>query len=126
MEQYYLQMNGHTFILEWGFDPSLTKYDTISEFVGFYHRYKFCSTPNESTVNTIVYEFYSFLKDREIRKLSSDNLNYVTVWGKQVLVTPWEISLYYDASYYVFNFLESFDLNVYRGVDMDTILRYLT
>lgn len=36
VEWYYLQMNGRTFIQEWGFDPSLIDYNITWELVDFH------------------------------------------------------------------------------------------
>lgn len=92
----------------------------------FHHRHNFCSTPNELAIDAIVYEFYASLKNNEIHKVPGDIHIYVTVQGKQVLVTPREIFLYYNTPYYAYDFLELVDLKVYRDKDIDTVLRYLT
>ncbi|TYJ21754.1 hypothetical protein E1A91_A08G083800v1 [Gossypium mustelinum] len=119
-------MNERTFIQEWGFNPSLTGCDNIGELVDFHHRRNFCSTLNEPVVDVIVYEFYASLKDREIHKIPSEIHMHVMVRGKKVLATPREIYFYYDAPYYASDLLDYVDLNMYRGIDMDAILRYLT
>ncbi|KAK5811278.1 hypothetical protein PVK06_026605 [Gossypium arboreum] len=126
VEKYYLQMNERTFIQEWWFNPSLTGCDNIGELVDFHHRRNFCSTLNEPAVDVIVYEFYASLKDREIHKIPSEIHMHVMVRGKKVLATPREIYFYYDAPYYASDLLDYVDLNMYRGIDMDAILRYLT
>ncbi|KAK5775216.1 hypothetical protein PVK06_043086 [Gossypium arboreum] len=77
-------------------------------------------------MDLIVYEFYASLKERENRRLLSEILTHITVRGQHVLVMPHGICHFYDALFYASNFLDSIDLNFYRGTDMDAIINYLT
>ncbi|KAK5836336.1 hypothetical protein PVK06_012120 [Gossypium arboreum] len=94
---------------------------------GSSHRWEqFCVTPKENTTILVVQEFYASFRDQDMRRLYDEIWKTVAVKGKEVQVTPQEICEFYNAPYYAKDFLDNIDLNTFRIIKKDDILKYLT
>ncbi|MBA0880362.1 hypothetical protein Goshw_001258 [Gossypium schwendimanii] len=50
----------------------------------------------------------------------------ITIRGKEMRVTPREICEFYNAPYYENSFLDNTNLDTFRDIDMDDVVKYLT
>ncbi|KAK5845512.1 hypothetical protein PVK06_001703 [Gossypium arboreum] len=67
----------------------------------------FCITPTKPVIDTIVYEFYASLKDKENCKQWGEMITHVIVQGKEVSIALHEICRYYNVSYYAYDHFET-------------------
>ncbi|MBA0568149.1 hypothetical protein Golob_005661 [Gossypium lobatum] len=50
----------------------------------------------------------------------------ITIRGKEMRVTPREICEFYNVAYYENSFLDNINLDTFRDIDMDDVVKYLT
>ncbi|MBA0637840.1 hypothetical protein Godav_022202 [Gossypium davidsonii] len=66
------------------------------------------------------------LWDQESKRPEGANWETIPVQGKEVLVTPRAISEFYNTPYYESDFLEENNLEYFRDINMDKVIKYLT
>ncbi|MBA0789032.1 hypothetical protein Gotri_025094 [Gossypium trilobum] len=74
----------------------------------------------------MVLEFYLALKQKEATRPFYEMHSLVKVKWVNVLLTKMSICEFYDAPYYYHNYLYKTDLNEFKNIDTEEILRFLT
>ncbi|KAK5845893.1 hypothetical protein PVK06_002135 [Gossypium arboreum] len=115
VEAFFLSIQGRTFILERGFDPSTSYHEEVRDLVRYHRWMNFSTTPN---VISVILEFHSSLKFSKKHK--------VFVWNKKVDISSHAISDYYGVPHYESDEFSTLDLEKFNNVNMDAILAYLS
>ncbi|KAH1122216.1 hypothetical protein J1N35_005376 [Gossypium stocksii] len=113
VEAFFLSIQGHTFILERGFDPSTSYCKKVWDLVCFHRWMNFALVPTTPIVIPVILEFYSNLNFFEKHK--------VFVRNKKVDISSHVVSDYYGVPYYESDELSTLDLDKFNNINIDTI-----
>ncbi|MBA0789647.1 hypothetical protein Gotri_028142 [Gossypium trilobum] len=79
--------------------------------------------PKDIVVVLVIQEFYASLLDQESRNTEGHMWEIVLVCGKEVQVTPQIICDFYNAPHYEKDFINEIDLEYFRDIDRDNIIK---
>lgn len=113
---FFSNIQGRTFILEKGFDPSASDCEEVWDLVRFDQWMNLAMVPITPIIIPVVLDFYSNLKFYKKNKL------YVR--HKKVNMSPKAISEYYGIPYYENDDLFAVNLDKFENVDMDIVLAF--
>lgn len=91
-----------------------------------YHQWEqFCVTPTRNAIIPVVKEFYASLKDLIIRGYGKV-IDDVIVRGEKVPISLTKICEFYNISYYEEDFVDSLDLDKFKNINMEDVVKFLT